>query len=91
MVDSIALEAEGVPTAVIGTSFTLDVTGKATGRGLGYPQLPFVYLPREFKAALYHYDIDDKGWNSMIADCTDFKLNRSGRILAIMPRMRTSV
>ena len=69
MVDSVALETKGVPTAVIGTSFTLDVTGKATGRAFGYRDLPFVYLPREFRAALYHYDIDAKAWDAMIADC----------------------
>ena len=70
MVDSIALEVKGIPTAVIGTSFTLDVTGKATGRALGYPELPFVYLPSVFKAALYHYDVNDQEWDSMVADCT---------------------
>ena len=69
MVDSIALEGKGIPTAVIGTAFTLDVTGKATGRALGFSDLPLVYLPSEFKAALYHYDIDDKRWKSMIKDC----------------------
>ena len=45
MLDTINLEAKGIPAAVVGLDKLVNTTGKAMARAQGYPALDFAVFP----------------------------------------------